>query len=663
MLISTSFLINCANWFRRDAGLVFIWATLESGFDPTVIDSPNCSEWPKVYPGVLLHVGCEFDLFFLTLVCKDNQGFAGMTPLHEAVLFGQPEDVQLWATRSKKNERNFLGQTPLHLAFCKPQHLRALLDAGHGPDVVDTYGFTPLMYAAASSKVDAARILLRASTYPVIQQGILDFTFANIAISHLNWEFVMDLFFFFDDEVIQTMAEVLARQTLPCLFQIYWLPVYCGHDYLLPMLSKCKSLNVPLEALPEVGPYTKGRTLLHYAHTATEVDALLGHDSNIINQVDQKGQHALMSVILDTNGFDLDSLATRLLDFGANINLQDKRGHTTCHIITQQLSSHQLWSCGRRLDCLHTLVTRSADVLIPDNCRCSCSVSGCLPTVVDGIKGPCDVRTPTEMSAVPLTEWVILIFETLGIETAKQTLLATIRQAEHKKLDMTHTCCRRTPYYDRNPDTMPEDDIDDIIEEESDFIRILDEKMGHESKRSFNSLLRSAILGTKPPMDQDGQRLWSTETFEKDPVVHSYDVDRDNDRFVPRYKPDPTFPPRTIRAIMIDIVEYIRWLEKYFFKRKTSDQIAQSSKRDCYLRRLSWLYYMCHVMEVPTEDLAEIFHYRATNPHGPPYEKGYIDEDFQHFWQSWEEWIAKGPGMGVDSTDGFADWPLREMSG
>lgn len=64
-------------------------------------------------------------------------------------------------------------------------------------------------------------------------------------------------------------------------------------------------------------------------------------------------------------------------------------------------------------------------------------------------------------------------------------------------------------------------------------------------------------------------------------------------------------------------------------------------------------------MEVSTEELAEKFRSRVADGYFELDGKKTVEGDIQHFWQSWEEWSARGPGMGVDSTDGFADWPLE----
>ncbi|RMJ15235.1 hypothetical protein CDV36_005102 [Fusarium kuroshium] len=641
---SKRFLINCAKKSEANAHIALLETALESGFDPTTIDSPISSELSHPRLGMMWGQD-PLLLQFLTLLCKNNQGFGGMTPLHEAVLFGKSEDVQHWATRSKKNERNFLGQTPLHLAISRPQHLQAILDAGHDRNAVDGYGFTPLMYAAVCNEIDAARILIRAGADALLRHSVYNCTFAYIAISRTNWDFVNNLFRFLDDEAMQDTADMLAKLIVSHLAVNDRIPRTAERaDCLLQSLSMCKSLNFCPKLLlrADSSQVTEGRTLLHYAHSAKEVDALLDCGFTMINQVDQK-----------------DRLITRLLDAGADINLQDKRGYTVCHTVAQYFEYRSTSRIGEQLDYLHTLITRGADVLIPDNCRCSCSVSGCLPIVVGS-------DTWAEDLAALLTEWFILIFEICGKETAKQILLATIRQSEHEKLDMTHTCCgwREMDFFSDvpYPDLMPEDDIDDILEEESEFTRILDEKLEQESKKDFNSLLRNAILDTKPPMDQTGHRRWLKIGIGNRWLLRRHYVDHENDQFAAQFQRNPYSSSNQIRIVVSSVSSHVLWLERRFRKSESSDEATGNPWRDGYLRRLSWLHYLCNVMEISTEELIRGLRHEAALDNMRTGEKKVVDGDIKHFCQSWEEWSAKGPAMGVGSTDGFADWPLEEAS-
>ncbi|KAI8724211.1 hypothetical protein NCS52_00278800 [Fusarium sp. LHS14.1] len=439
---------------------------------------------------------------------------------------------------------------------------------------------TPLMYAVGYDEIDAAKILIRAGADPFVRGGS---GFANLLIARANWDFMMRFFRFLDDEAMQITAERLAEEIV---FLLVFGPFSLGGlDYLPQLLSRCKSLNSPLE-LPRAATHwqvVRGRTLFHYARSAKEVDALLGLGFSMINQVDQEGQHALMSVINRADRFDSETLVKRLLDAGADINLQDRR------------------------------------------------------------------------------EWIILVLETCGTETAKQALLAIIRRTEHERLGMTHTCCGRKGYPSNIsiPKPMPEDDVEDILEEEVDFIRILDEKMEHESKRDINSLLRRVILDTKPPISEAFQSCPSSETFGPRDIqdLKGYRVDHKNDCFVTEV--DPRHVPK---YTLDEIARYALWLEKRLQKSNISEQTAINPWRDGYFRRISWLQFICNAMEISTKRIAEQFRHRATSNYCSLNEKEKISEDAQHFFQSWEEWSTKGPAVVVDSTDGFADWPLEEAS-
>ncbi|KAM6532730.1 hypothetical protein FALCPG4_005782 [Fusarium falciforme] len=209
---------------------------------------------------------------------------------------------------------------------------------------------------------------------------------------------------------------------------------------------------------------------------------------------------------------------------------------------------------------------------------------------------------------------------------------------------------------------MPEDDVNEILEEESEFSKSLDDKMEHESEREFNSLLRSAILDTKPPMDQTIQqpRIYTYTLYTMIRSYEGYHVDRKNDRFVPEDKPDP--PDAPIRGnVIIGIALYALWFERKF-REGISEQMKVNSWRVCYLRRLSWLYYICSVLEVSTGELVEELQRQAADPKNQPDEKKTINGDVLHFCESWEEWSVKGPAMEADSTDGFADWPFEKES-
>lgn len=135
-----------------------------------------------------------------------------------------------------------------------------------------------------------------------------------------------------------------------------------------------------------------------------------------------------------------------------------------------------------------------------------------------------------------------------------------------------------------------------------------------------------------------------------------YHVDHNNDCFVTEYE-DLYHVPESDPS---GIVSYALWLEKRLRESKISEQMAINPRRDGYLRRISWLHFLCNAMEISTKELVKQFRHKSQHPFRSLDEEKHFVEDAQHFFQSWEEWTTKGPAMGVGSTSGFADWPLEE---
>ncbi|KAF4470870.1 Serine threonine- phosphatase 6 regulatory ankyrin repeat subunit B [Fusarium albosuccineum] len=178
------------------------------GFDSTTLDSPR----------TIKVSGCSA---IQKQMLNINTGFAGMTPLHEAVLFQPLEMSRYWCDRSENNERNFLGQTPLHLAVAKLEHLKLVLDAGHDPNSMDADGTTPLMYAAALNQVRAAQMLLYAGANPSIRDSRFNHTFVFYAVYHENWQLIIVVLRQVKMTMGEAIVDVLAREALTRHFMEY----------------------------------------------------------------------------------------------------------------------------------------------------------------------------------------------------------------------------------------------------------------------------------------------------------------------------------------------------------------------------------------------------------------------------------------------------------
>lgn len=84
-------------------------------------------------------------------------------------------------------------------------------------------------------------------------------------------------------------------------------------------------------------------------------------------------------------------------------------------------------------------------------------------------------------------------------EASREMLLSFIRRAKHEEMGMTHVCCNRQSRYltaykrfkhtDEVLEPMENIDIDEILEEEAEFIDMLDDEMREVSDKGYGELV------------------------------------------------------------------------------------------------------------------------------------------------------------------------------
>lgn len=423
-------------------------------------------------------------------------GFAGMTPLHEAVLFDSPESVRKWTSRSNKDETNAFGQTPLHLAISNPQYLRILIQAGYELDARDNYGITPLMYAAATNKEEAVMALVDAGSDLSARDTQWKRTFMSYAALRQHWKLILNVLNRIEDYAGKRAAESWAEFATYLFLAVYPdIPGSSGVS-LDQLLAKCGTVNLIFDASED----QKNNCLLHHVRSPTDFEALLGNGFKIVNHVNSAGQHPAM---VAANRCD-SALVSRLLAYGTDINLKDIFHKTSLYYVLQRLeTSFPGHSLSIAMDTLRVLLKNDADVLSRDNCRCPCSPQGCLPSAMLNHS-----IYPVLRTRVPIwsLEWLSLVSEHRGDAEAKIIVQSFIRRAKHAEMGMTHVCCQREQgyafqrFFRNNP--IPDDDIDDILDEESEFIDILDSEMNQSSKKEYNALLDDWMVQIKTSLDK-----------------------------------------------------------------------------------------------------------------------------------------------------------------
>ncbi|KAH6671228.1 ankyrin repeat-containing domain protein [Halenospora varia] len=495
------FLSRCAMWIGEGPHLELLGLLLSLGFDATMIDSPQAQEWPEPCSPNWWAEDIAPDPFFVeyqSMLLRDNQGFAKMTPLHEAVLFGSLESVSHWISRSDKDERNFLGQTPIHLAISNPKHLPALVQSGHDLDAADNYGITPLMYAAATNQEQCLMELLNAGANTSLLDTRYQRNFLQYAALRGHWSLVLKTLCLVEATAEKEVAEGWARFAT-ILFQVVYPDYFAERSVsFCQLLAKCGSANF---TFGDGKTGVQNNSLLHYVTSVKDVEVLLDHGFTLINHVNSAGQHALMTAALNLSRPDV---IRRLLDTGADVDLRDNLQHTTLFYVLNKLQKARIDNAYGIMDIVRSLLANNTDILSRDDCKCPCSPGGCLSSAL--LEHSVWVNFLSASAPVWSLEWLSLISEHLGESEAKIVLLSFIRRAKFNELGMTHVCCGRdTDYsilrlFQNHP--IPDDDVVEILEEKDEFVEILEYEMAQRSNQNYETLLDDWMLQMEASLEK-----------------------------------------------------------------------------------------------------------------------------------------------------------------
>lgn len=413
-----------------------------------------------------------------------------MTPLHEAILARDTTSFERWLGRAQPDEKNALGQTPLHLAISIPQFLDALIREGHDTNAVDNHGKTPLMYAAATNQRDALSILIRSGADLSIVCGLNKRHFLAYAVARGNWKLMLDSLQDIEATSGAEVTEAAAQfTTVNFLLKRMFLSNLAGldtDDFLGQLLVKCGSVNFLYHGRTDG---SNNNCLMHAANSATEVETLLSHGFALIDHTNSSGQHPLIHAVRRSNFEVVQSLIAA----GADVDLKDSRDKTSLYYNLAALHPNINDSAGIHIQIFHTLLSQDANALSRDKCRCPCSPGGCLPTA------PLAHVASTEWGQTNIPVWSLEVLNTVeqlrGQGEAKAVLLSLIRKAIFDEFDMTHVCCQRRTSFSsswppgNHPDPIPDEDVNEIRDEESEFIDLLEESMNHYVARSFDELV------------------------------------------------------------------------------------------------------------------------------------------------------------------------------
>ncbi|KAG9254348.1 uncharacterized protein F5Z01DRAFT_723527 [Emericellopsis atlantica] len=507
------FLIKCAQLIGEGPHLGLLESLLSLGIDlPEVAGN----DWPAPCSPNWISESLTPDPFFieyLDLLRKNNQGkelsfhrtsFAGMTPLHEAILDRDTAAFERWLNRAKPDQQNSLGQTPIHIAVSAPQFLNALIERGHDVNSVDRHGITPLMYAAATNQLDALAILIRSDADLFTECNLNQRTFLHYAMARENWRLVLSSLKQIELAAGQDVAEELSQTTTMQFLFDRSIMANPSVDYNVELfdqlLTQCVSVNFLFNDLHEG---VCNNSLMHAVSSSQQVEALLRHGFERINHRNNMGQSPLIRAVQKYN----PGLVRSVLAARAHVDLEDNWKRTSLYYSLVGLKHHCINKISNNMAIVRILLSHGANAVYPDNCRCPCSPGGCFPTSALAHEPLTPGSSQDRRVPVWSLELLHVLHEVLGPKEARLVLLSFIRRLIFDHLGMTHVCCQREVFFpspwhpNLRPDTIPTGKINEIIDKESDLTDTLEDSMKQLVERSFDELLVTWMGLTKKSLD------------------------------------------------------------------------------------------------------------------------------------------------------------------
>ncbi|KAK1508815.1 hypothetical protein CABS01_08045 [Colletotrichum abscissum] len=601
---SVPFLVQCAQWIGKGPHLYLLELLLDLGYDVSGVVG-DFQDWPALSSPNWISEAITPDPFFIEyfkIVCTHNQGFAGMTPLHEAILIESTQTVARWISKSKKDEKNSLGQTPLHLAVSDPQRLKALIDSGHDVNMTDIHGIKPLMYAAAVNQDESPN-----STARIAKLKKYGRTFLHYAAVRGHWKlifrFLVRLEGFADNWIVEGWAEsavLLYHVEYPNLGNLEMREVFLGQ-----LLMKCRTANLTFD---DVTSGIKDNCLLHYNTGITDFEALMEQGFRLFNHMNSKGQTPLM-VAAELGEPDL---VRKLVEVGADVNLKDLHHRTALHFALGRMEKSRGYGFWVAMETLRILLAGGANVFTIDGCRCPCSSFGRL-SVVDLLNSSRHWwQGIWEKPPIAAMELLCLTVEYRGAQEGKDLLLSFIRWEKHEERGMSHLCFQRHSadglygfVASSRPLCLQAEEVDDILDEESEFLAILETEMEESSAKDFEHLLKDWLKQMKSRLDkvvEEKSRSDAKCVKGQAEVKHGYQVDYKRDCFYHNLVVDVDWPDPT-RAIRSSLAMYIAWIEHEYDHGATA-RLAGPFHKDWYSTRTSMVHKFIEVFCIPTAEIA-----------------------------------------------------------
>lgn len=532
-------LIECSKWIGEGRHLDLLDTVLEHGFSPNGIDAPTADQWPEpCSPDWKSELGTPdpFFLEYFTSIVTSEPGFAGVTELQKHILMDTfdalldaegilPNKEALFSTLS------FLGQSSLHFAVRNIRTVKKLVELGHDLNVTDQWGTTPLMYAAAMGYEEATVYLLQkgALAKTGLRETRFRRTFPEFAIARGHWTLVHEALSTIKDigpeKVHQVFAEHVVYEAMTSTLSVAEFEPEIRRQHIPRVIQQCGNVNF---TFGDHQHDITGNSLMHYVRTIEEAEALVDRGFDLFSTPNSVGRLPIHSLTFDP------ALVMFCVEHGTDIDHVDTNGQTLLQVLLSRLGGFSLESRNflRSIRCCLDL---GADLHHSDECRCPCSPGGCSSSAFFETGFDCTWFTSGGPSADVfwIFEWQSILQDLHGDEAVKELLLSFIRRIEFDELGMTHVCCHEGsgipvetigPWIGTSwPKRLDNEDMCDILDEEEEFINILEQTMHKLALKSYNELQLHLLEMLKERLDRHLQQ--NAEKRAKDLWQNSSKVD------------------------------------------------------------------------------------------------------------------------------------------
>jgi len=349
------------------------------------------------------------------------------------------------------------------------------------------------MYAAAVGETEIVKILLSAGANPALRGGSEDLrlrrTFIHYALARGHKQLILDAIDTITELCGQEALRIFSKHTMMALISS-GKPEHPQTGFFAALVEKLDDVNFRIN---DVNCNVTDRDLMHYVWDIGQAQALVRFGYNSFNRQDGHGKLPINSLCNRTE--DKARLFTFCVENGTDLNNRDNHGRT----VLFSLMEHWHWDKWDASDAIGICLDAGIDVSLSDSCRCPCAPDGCTVSSVF----PTTFHSWTDgrwcdRELLDSLEWITLVEEHQGADAARGVLLALLRRAkcDDDHVAVNHVCCHRgdgvadaTARWLRQPKAiLAAEDIEEILEEEAEFIAALDEEMDQLTALSCEGL-------------------------------------------------------------------------------------------------------------------------------------------------------------------------------